>query len=89
MNNPGGYPTPIINNSPGETGIKEEQRRAPRHKIELKSSVLITVISYSADDKESYFVLQAQLLNVSISGLALIISNADMQALKRLGNNSV
>lgn len=89
MNTPAGYSKPLINDSSKEPCVTEERRAAPRYKIELKSSVLITIISNSATDKESYFVLQAQLLDVSISGLALIISSADMIELRELGNDSM
>ncbi len=89
MNTPVGYSKPLINDSSKEPCVKEERRAAPRYKIELKSSVLITIISNSATDKESYFVLQAQLLDVSISGLGLIISVANMRELKKLGNDSM
>ncbi len=88
MNTPVGYSKSLINDSSKEPGSKE-RRAAPRYKIELKSSVLITIISNSATDKESYLVLQAQLLDVSTSGLALIISSADMIELRELGNDSM
>ena len=62
----------------------EAKQIAPRHQVNLRSSVLITALA--ADESEDYYVLQGQLLDVSVSGLALIISNDDMLKLNELGD---
>jgi hypothetical protein len=67
-----------------KTGLIEERRAAPRHKNEFKSSVQITAISNAAEVKEPLFVLQGQLLNVSLSGLAMTISLNNAGELKLL-----
>jgi hypothetical protein len=65
----------------------EERRSAPRHKIGSESSILITAVGDSAGNKESCFVLQGRLRDVSLSGVAIIISFKDMIELKSLGND--
>jgi len=87
--NPTGYSTPLITDTSDKSVSDWERHAAPRYKIELHSSVLITAIGSCADDKESCLVLQAQMLDVSISGLGLIVSNADMKELIKLGKDSV
>jgi hypothetical protein len=89
MNTPNGYSMPLIKNASEELIADWERRAAPRYKIELHSSVLITAFGSSADDKESCLVLQGQMLDVSISGLGLIVSNADIKELIKLGKDSV
>jgi hypothetical protein len=69
--------------------INQEQRAAPRYAINLKSSVLITAIRNSADDKKSYLVLQGHLRDVSMTGLALIISYDDMRELEMFGDDLI
>ena len=66
------------------TGLIEERRQTPRHKNELKSLIQITAISNSAEVKEPLFVLQGQLLDVSLSGLAMTISLNNVGELKLL-----
>jgi len=62
-----------------------EQRVAPRYAVSLDASVLITAFRGDAENKESYLFLHGQLLDVSRSGLALHISEDDMQELNALG----
>lgn len=57
---------------------------APRYKIELESSILVTAVETSG--AEEYFFFQGQLRDVSISGLAIMISDKDKTELDRLGN---
>ena len=78
-----------MNDGYKKTNINEERRGAPRYKINLNSSVLITAIRNSGDDKESYLVLQGQLRDVSMTGLALIISYDDMCELEMFGDDLV
>lgn len=61
--------------------------RAQRHKIELGAPVTITATANSAARKESYLTLRGQMLDLSLSGVALIISYYDMRELKRLQND--
>ena len=76
-----------MNNSDEKSVSGNERRAATRHEISLSSSVLITASSGSADAKEPYLFLQGQLLDVSRSGLALIISTDDMRELQMLGSD--
>lgn len=69
------------------TSADKERRVAPRYKISLKAPVLITAITGATVDKEQYFVLRGQTLDVSISGLALIIPNSDWREIERLGRD--
>ena len=79
--------------------FNEERRVAARHKVNLKASVIITAVGRAAkagkqeeeddDDAESYLILQGQLLDVSRTGLALIISNADARELGKLADDLV
>jgi hypothetical protein len=62
-----------------------EKRVAPRYAVNLDASVLITAFRGDAENKESYLFLHGQLLDVSRSGLALYISEDDMQELNALG----
>ncbi len=62
---------------------------APRHKINLKEPVIITAIGKSIPDQEDYHVLQGRTLDISVSGLALIISSDTRQELKKLGDEWV
>ena len=89
MSTPNNYSMPLLKNASKEPVVNFERRIAPRYKIELHSSVLITAIGSSADDKEPCLVFQAQMLDISISGLGLIVSNADMKELIKLGKDSV
>lgn len=66
-----------------------DRRIASRYRINLKSSVLITAIQISADGEESYLILQGQLRDVSVTGLALTISYDDMQELTVFGEDSL
>ena len=78
-----------MNNFYKETISGEDRRIASRYKINLKSSVLITAIQNSADEEEIYLILQGQLRDVSMTGLALIISYDDMQELTIFGEDSL
>lgn len=67
---------------------EQERRAASRHKVNLDASVIITAVKPAAGDaSESYHILQAQLLDVSRTGLGLIISNSDIQQLKAFGDD--
>jgi c-di-GMP-binding flagellar brake protein YcgR len=77
----------FLSMSVSEKSIYREQRAAVRHKITLNRSVLVTATGNSANSEESYYALQAQLLDVSLSGLALVISAADAQRLQQLGED--
>ncbi len=66
-----------------------EKRAAPRYRVSLNSSVLITAVRGDDDNKEPYLFLQAQLLDVSRSGLALLISEENMGELALLGDDLV
>lgn len=69
-----------------------ERRIAPRHKVRLRASVLITAVARDSrddGDEEQYFALQGQLLDISRSGLAIIISGEDRQELKSLGKDTI
>ena len=76
-----------MNDSFEKNWTDEERRSAPRHKIELDSSILITAIDNTAETTEPCFVLQGRLRDVSLSGLAIIISFKDMIELKLLGDD--
>ena len=76
-----------VDESYKKASVDQERKAAPRHRTNLKSSVLITAIRNSAEGKESYLVLQAQLLDVSLTGLALIVSDDDMRELEMFGND--
>lgn len=78
-----------MNDLSKKTSIEEERRVAPRYNINLKSSVLITAIRTSSDGEEDYLILQGQLRDVSITGLALIISSDNMRELKMFGEDFV
>lgn len=57
---------------------------APRYKIELDSSILVTAVETSGT--EEYYFFQGRLLDVSVSGLAIMISDKDKTELDRLGS---
>ena len=61
----------------------EEKRQSPRYRIDLRSSVLVTAVKIA--DEAEYVVLQGQLLDVSLSGLALVVSEEDIAELNKLG----
>ena len=67
----------------------ELRRGALRHKVNLGSPVLITAVANSGESGEQYHILEGRLLNVSVSGLALVISGDDFQGLRKLGENTV
>lgn len=69
--------------------LVKERRAAPRHIAELKAPVLITAIGLSGRDTEECLFMHGRTHDVSVSGLALIISNEDRQELSRLGNEWV
>lgn len=76
----------------GNTASVKERCIAPRHKVNLRASVLITAIAWDITGEraeERYLALQGQLLDVSRSGLALIISSADYRELEALGKEAV
>lgn len=70
------------------SGIRNQQI-APRHKVNLEGSVLMTAVAQNEDGEEQYLALQGNLLDVSRSGLALIISDEDHCELEALGNKTV
>ena len=78
-----------MNNSHKEIVANEERRAARRYKVNLKASVIITAVNRTIDNEESYLVLQAQLLDVSKTGLALLISYTDASALKKSGGDLI
>lgn len=83
-----------MNDLISEASAAAERRAAPRHKVNLRASVIITAVTMNtqageSEDAESYFVLQGQLLDVSKTGLALIVSRSDARELKRLGDDIV
>lgn len=61
--------------------------RAARHKIDLEAPVIITATGSPAGRQAPYLTLHGYLLDVSLSGLALVISYYDMRELKRLEND--
>jgi c-di-GMP-binding flagellar brake protein YcgR len=70
-------------------GNDQERRAAPRHKVNLRFWVLITAVSNPTQNQEQYFFLRARTLDVSASGLALIVSAEDVREIQRLGSESV
>jgi hypothetical protein len=69
-----------------QKSINTEQRAAPRYKINLERSILVTAINHQESGEEVYYVLQALLLDVSLSGLALIVSSTDAVELRQMGD---
>lgn len=78
-----------MNSSHQAAIFNNEKRVAPRYTVNLRSSVIITAVSYSSADNETYLVLQGRLLDVSRTGLALVISRTDLLELKQLGTDVV
>lgn len=70
-------------------GNDQERRAAPRHKVNLRFWVLITAVSNPTQSQEQYVFLRARTLDVSASGLALIISAEDVREIQRLGSEPV
>ena len=62
---------------------------APRHAANLQAAVLITAIGIGADNREECLFLQGQTVDVSLTGVALIISLEDRRELESLGNEWV
>ena len=77
MNNPNENPFPCDEAQPGAAVA------APRYKINLHSSVIIT--ASSTDGEKPDIFLQGQLLDVSRSGIGLYISVQDKKQLDSLG----
>lgn len=74
--------------------VVTERRIASRHKVNLQASVLITAVvggkpEGGGSEEEQYFVLRGQLLDVSRSGLAIIISAKDHRELESLRKDSI
>lgn len=75
-----------MNESDWEEPINKERRIAPRHRVNLQAPVLISAISNYAKDNEPYFVLRGRLCDVSLSGIAIIVSRKDRLELEQLGD---
>jgi hypothetical protein len=64
-----------------------ERRVAPRYKVNLKAPVIILVVKQSEDGAEQFLPLQGRTRDVSLSGLAVVISNKEMDELERFGTD--
>lgn len=62
---------------------------APRYKVNLEGSVLMTAVAPDENEEENYLALQGNLLDVSRSGLALIVSEEDQRELEAMGSKTV
>ena len=69
--------------------VENDRRVATRHIANLKAPVLITAICIGADNREQCLFLQGRIVDVSLTGVALIISCEDRQELESLGNEWV
>lgn len=68
-----------MNPSGEAVSLGKERRAAPRHFAELREPVLITAVGLSVSDAEACLFLRGRTHDVSISGLAIIISDDDRQ----------
>lgn len=70
-----------------ENSIDTEQRSARRYKIKLESEVLALATDNSENGDKTYYPFMAQLSDISLTGLALIVSVADACEIQALGSD--